>query len=405
MKHLLSPTLSFCLFWIFFQTTQATPQNLYEQLCEVNQEWYKNRTIAEQLGFLHAPAIKNEQALLTFHIQALESIFLARNPALPANQKQARAKHLQVLHQYANLRDCPRNYYLPYRNPVFIDHEGRYCAVAYLMKNSGKEAFCKSVQQASNFVYVRAIQSPEFHDWQQTSGLSTDELAWIQPGYMPDVRFIEWDKRMPNGDLIDIDSSKSLLIYNPFYDNTDMFNFRRMFWDFRLESAKISKKIKTPYFGKPDWTKIEGRIIAVEVFKGELYASVDTTDIIGADGVSYRQNMIIKWSKKGRWQEIKLLPLQAQTYCFFIDKNKLHIGGYVLGNPQKIKTGDHEYEQQLTHSYLATFDGAKWVESKAEYGGIVFGLIYKNKKRYLGVVVNNMGFESTARPPLRAEPK
>ncbi|TAE19925.1 MAG: hypothetical protein EAZ95_00820, partial [Bacteroidetes bacterium] len=128
--------LSFAFFLGLLQA-QATPQNLYEQLCEINQEWHKNRAIAESMSFLNLPPIAGEQNILSFHIETLWQIFRNRDAsALSPTQQQARANNLRNLSEYAQLRDCPRNYYLPYRNPVFIDHEGRYCAVGYLMKQT-----------------------------------------------------------------------------------------------------------------------------------------------------------------------------------------------------------------------------------------------------------------------------
>lgn len=378
--------------FIFF--AQAKPQNLYEQLCEVNQEWYKNREIAEKLGFLAAPTINDEQDLLVFHIQALEQIFLARpTNNLTTEQQTQRQKQLKVLNEYWQRRDCPRNYYLPYRNPVFIDHEGRYCAVGYLMLKSGKQKFCKAVQKNSNFIYIRQIQSSEFDAWQSESGLSLDELAWIQPGYNPRVQLEQITSLGVARNPIILDSLQTLKIYNSNYDMKDMFGFQRMFWGFRLEGEKEIKKYKK-YTAKTDWADFKenyGGISAMTVYLEELYVATDTTIFIN-DTTYQRQATLVKWNKQGKWEKILDLEDNATIYSFFTNEGKLYAGG-------GIERAYDETEDYRRHSYLLSFNGKSWKKINQEYGGIIFGLIYKNKKRYLGTVTNDMGLDERAPIP------
>lgn len=378
--------------FIFF--AQAKPQNLYEQLCEVNQEWYKNREIAEKLGFLAAPTINDEQDLLVFHIQALEQIFLARpTNNLTTEQQTQRQKQLKVLNEYWQRRDCPRNYYLPYRNPVFIDHEGRYCAVGYLMLKSGKQKFCEAVQKNSNFIYIRQIQSSEFDAWQSESGLSLDELAWIQPGYNPRVQLEQITSLGVARNPIILDSLQTLKIYNSNYDMKDMFGFQRMFWGFRLEGEKEIKKYKK-YTAKTDWADFKenyGGISAMTVYLEELYVATDTTIFIN-DTTYQRQATLVKWNKQGKWEKILDLEDNATIYSFFTNEGKLYAGG-------GIERAYDETEDYRRHSYLLSFNGKSWKKINQEYGGIIFGLIYKNKKRYLGTVTNDMGLDERAPIP------
>lgn len=378
MKHILSTFLLLGLFC----TAQATPKNLYEQLCEVNQEWYKNHAIAEKLGFLNAPLITNEQDLLVFHIQTLERIFLARVPALPTLQWQARAEHLKVLNAYWQRRDCPQNYYLPFRNPVFIDHEGRYCAVAYLMKASGKQAFCEAVQKNSNFIFVRQIESPEFMAWQQASGLSVDELAWIQPGYMPTVYFTEWDKRDAKGNIIELDSVGCMAVYYYTADHTDMFHFSRIFMGDREDPAVSFKKLKPAYQGKPDWSKLNDAVTAMTVYQNELYVATDSANYTDTQRAS-----IMRWNKQNAtWDMVLKLDNRARVYCFFESKGRLHAGGKIETIAVYDQDGNTQKEGFTKSFITSSVKGKDWKTSNEDYGGAVFGLIYKNKKRYLGIV-------------------
>ncbi len=386
MKKLLT---LFLLLFALQGATHATPQNLYEQLCEVNQEWHTNRAIAEQFGYLNMPVIKDEQDLLVFHIQALEQIFSSRPTAhLAYPLQQARAKQLQTLRAYYQRRDCPRNYYLPYRNPVFIDHEGRYCAVGYLMLKSGKKAFCEAVQKNSNFIYIRAIESKEFHDWQKESGLTIDELAWIQPGYMPQVHIVDWDKRNAQGKLIELDSISTLKIYQWQYDNVDMFGMQMAFFQTRYEPESLFKKVKNRYQGtKPNWNKLPSTsTMAMDVYKGELYVAIDTMAYID-DAKMMHESYVMRWGKKNTWEKVLDLEGKSMPLCFFQSAGKLYVGG------GKRVEGIYDekteiYKPAVNESFVASFNGKTWQVSKEEYGGYVFGLIYKNKKRYLVTAYN-----------------
>ena len=83
--------------FITYVQAKPTPANLYEQLCEVNQEWYKYRSTAESLGLVNAPKIENEQDLLVFHIQTLEKIFLNRAVTSLTSAQQLKRKRMLAL--------------------------------------------------------------------------------------------------------------------------------------------------------------------------------------------------------------------------------------------------------------------------------------------------------------------
>ena len=234
----------------------AKSNNLYEQLCEVNQEWKINKEIATEFGFLTAPIIENEQDLLVFHIQTLENIFKNRTSSLnlTSEQKAQRIKNLDVLNEYWKRRDCPKNYYLPFRNPVFIDHEGRYCAVGYLMKANGLQKFCETVQKTNNFIFVREINNEIFAKWQQESGLSLEEVAWIQPGYLPLATYLDWNSYQ-KGQIKYSSLEQSKQIFSRSKENYFNTKFQLMFWGGLLDpkAESYSNSIDPNYQGKPDF--------------------------------------------------------------------------------------------------------------------------------------------------------
>jgi hypothetical protein len=384
---------------------QATPQNLYEQLCEINQEWHKNRAIAESMGFLNLPPIAGEQNILSFHIKTLWQIFRNRDAsALSPTQQQARANNLRNLSEYAQLRDCPRNYYLPYRNPVFIDHEGRYCAVGYLMKQTGKQAFCEAVQQASNFIFVRQINHPEFHAWQHESGLSLDELAWIQPAYSPALTFIEWDRRDANGKLIVLDSVRTKKIYRfvfpNAFDKTKGLNIDGL--SDTPEDLNTKLKELNPAYAKahkPDWEKfrVTGfHLKAMTMFKKDLYIAVDSMWIVydKQDSTQYEYKnryILYKWDKKNAWTKVSELDVAGDVHCLIEIDGKLYMGGGKDIGVMLDKEANG-FLQYFTSSFLASFDGKEWTVSQEEYGGIVVGMMYIKGKRYLATLYNEWSF-------------
>jgi hypothetical protein len=385
----------------------AKPNNLYEQLCEVNQEWRKNRQIAQELGFLDAPIISNEQDLLVFHIQTLEKIFLSRSlSSLNETQQQARQRNLQVLNQYWHLRDCPRNYYIPYRIPVFIDEEGRYCAVAYLMLHSGKKEFCEAVQKTTNNIYIRQIANPSFNEWQQNSGLTLDELAWIQPGYTPAVKITKWNPKTLHQEPVFLDSLATAQIYLPEYDFRDMFNFGRIFLGAWLPETDLKRMAKSLTI-KPNWkTMPAGRVVCAKVFRGELYISLDSTHYTQLSETEYKDEQfsgLMKWSKAQRWEKVLDLSHSARDttesmriICSLFEYGgKLYAGGgYVHYTP---RTGTTD------RSYLAILENDEWQEVKQEFGGHIFGLIYKNKQIYLGIAYNSLNLMIEPMPEEPAE--
>ena len=370
---------------MFAQAKSLKPNNLYAQLCEVNPEWRKNRPLAQQLGLLQAPTMYANQDLLAFHVQTLQKIFAKRaTPHLSPTQKRNRQQHLAILEEYWQLRNCPRNYYLPFRNPVFIDHEGRYCAVGYLMLKSGKKEFCEAVQRNSNFIKIRQIQSQEFDQWQHQSGLSLDELAWIQPYYIPQTRYEEVTtlgaRRTPRF----LDSLQTLKLNRPSDDYLYGHEFSKMFMGNELIDVQGTLK-KLRYWEKPDWKALKRQkmeLVNLTQYGTHLYVIANNRNV---DGFGKAQFAIFKWTKQKKWERFNT---QFPVYAFFTYKGKLYAGGGYETYTKAIEDGRSVDKPQYTHSYLLRLDGKNWKKINQEYGGIVFGIYKKGNKSYLATVVN-----------------
>ncbi|GEM_PF-2249068 len=91
---------------------------------------------------------------------------------------------LRFLKDYIDKGKFPRNFYFPsQRRPCFIDDEGRYCAVGYLVAQSAGKELALAINKAYRFHYLLDIKDPALKRWQEQSGFSMRELAMIQPSY------------------------------------------------------------------------------------------------------------------------------------------------------------------------------------------------------------------------------
>lgn len=69
---------------------------------------------------------------------------------------------------------------------MFEDEEGRRCAVAHLIAASGNEVLVRRTRATRNLARVPDMDDSDLVSWASRHGLSVDELAQIQPGYMSD---------------------------------------------------------------------------------------------------------------------------------------------------------------------------------------------------------------------------
>jgi hypothetical protein len=165
---------------------QSQKLSVYDQLVYVNQEWKNHPDVDPTLRTTPAK-ILNEQQLIQLHLQETEKMLRKRDVNdLTASQKENRSNHLDVLHRYRLAGVFPVNDQHANRQPYFIDKFNTYCAVGYLMQQSGADAMARSIHDKQNFSYLSDIHHPALMDWVEHSGLSFSELALIQPGYIND---------------------------------------------------------------------------------------------------------------------------------------------------------------------------------------------------------------------------
>ena len=127
----------------------------------------------------------SETVRLRTHLAYVEQLLRARpTDHLTPEQRTARARHLDRLHDYWTRGRFPRNYAPESgRRPTFIDREGRLCAVGYLIAQSAGRAVAARINAAYKHAHVPDIDAPALAEWAEAAGFTIRELAMIQPAY------------------------------------------------------------------------------------------------------------------------------------------------------------------------------------------------------------------------------
>jgi hypothetical protein len=126
----------------------------------------------------------SEELRMATHLAYVHAMLLER-PATRPELATRRAELLGYLGDYRAKGTTPINTRLAYRSPVFIDDDGRICAVGYLIERSVGRALPERIAASHRHAFLEDIAAamPEVASWVETSGLTLDELASIQPGY------------------------------------------------------------------------------------------------------------------------------------------------------------------------------------------------------------------------------
>lgn len=289
-----------------YQVKAATTPapSLYQKLVEVNACWQKHPEAAPATG----TALADERAMIKLHLQLVEQALRKTDVThLSKKQKQARLQHLDHLHQYWQQGAFPINTSHSYRLPIFIDPFDNFCAVGYLIKASGHEELSRYISASTNFAYLADMQYPELNKWAAASGLSHEELAWIQPGYSPAPNYIQPMLGGTNGVV------KAMAI-NP--ASNEVFaagDFSQL--DGMPNAGNVGKYGLG--FAGPFWAKLSngltGEVEAMVVHNGEVYAGGSNLHV-NQLGVIYN---VVKWNGS-EWTPTA--PVQAPE-----PENSLHL--------------------------------------------------------------------------------
>lgn len=91
-----------------------------------------------------------------------------------------RATNIARLRAYAAAGVFPRNRAQPGWSNLFLDDEGRPCAMAHLIAASGNGALVEETARHDNHVQLGAVVEGPLLAWMLTSGLTQEEAALVQ---------------------------------------------------------------------------------------------------------------------------------------------------------------------------------------------------------------------------------
>ena len=133
----------------------------------------------------HEATRSTEVDRLRAHFDSVDTELKSRDVgALSSSQRVRRAELTSWLRDYRNAGRFPVNDKFGSPTPLFRDSKGTLCAMAYLIDRSGREDIVDKVEATRNNAYIAELaDDPALIAWLDSSGLSVDEAARIQPSY------------------------------------------------------------------------------------------------------------------------------------------------------------------------------------------------------------------------------
>lgn len=127
----------------------------------------------------------NETLRLQTHLKYVEKILRNKDvSSLTKEQRENRHKMLDLLNEYWTAGVFPINYDYPdQRIPCFIDKDGNICAVGYLIEQTAGRQITEEINSKFKYEYLLAMNDQTVDSWVQSSGLTKEECAMIQPTY------------------------------------------------------------------------------------------------------------------------------------------------------------------------------------------------------------------------------
>lgn len=128
--------------------------------------------------------VEQDRERIRAHLRSVEQRLRAKDASdLSPEQRRARERNLDRLREYWKRGVFPHNVHAEGKTPVFIDDDGRHCAVGYLMKESGWDDEAQAIASRENLARLPEMESPEVEQWVEQSGLTAKEATLIQPSY------------------------------------------------------------------------------------------------------------------------------------------------------------------------------------------------------------------------------
>lgn len=298
-------------------------EQVLQQLSNVNSQWSKQ---PEHLSVINAAGTfhhTNFNQWIATHLMLVEKTLRNRDvSALTVSQKQNRWNLLNELNGYWKAGVFPINDYLLYKNPVFIDRKGTHCAVGYLMMQSGHDALAQAIDANEKFAYVYEIKTAGVAEWAAEHGFTVDELAWIQPGYPPNVQASDLDGGL-NGTVntMAVDSSSQIVyVGGSFTQSISGANCTNV-------AAWING------FAGYDWipvgSGVNGPVYTMLLHNNKLYVGGEFTTA----GSVAAKNIAVYDITLGQWQALGSLDSTVRALAIY--NNELYAGGNFTGFASK----------------------------------------------------------------------
>lgn len=334
MKYIYSVLL---LALTLFVKANHTP-TVFNKLNGINACWSEQTDIRPLPIYGAAVKTYSDQQLIQLHLQLVETILRNRNTdGLSEAQKIARNNNLDHLRQYWQINTYPINNKTVKRNPVFIDDYNTFCAVGYLIKTSGHEPLARKIAATNNLAYLRDMRITELNQWVNNCGLTLDELAWIQPGYMAQNTSRSLGKGVngPVYALIGDSLGKKIYAAGNFTEADGSINCNHIV-EINYDEYDI---FNNTFNAMGDG--LNGKVYALCKDGNDIYAG-GHFDHSGTIAVSN----IAKWNGTN-WQGLG--ELNGSIYCITKYNNQLYAGGVF----------DFTFNGQ-THHNIAYWDGSNW---------------------------------------------
>ena len=146
-------------------------------------------------------AFQSDHERIKFHLtKVIERLQSKDTEDLSDVQNRNRALIINYLQQYEDRGLFPINDVLDIRTPIFKDQYETSCAVAYLLEETGERDLVKEIQTNANYelLFDLAATYTGIDTWTEKYGVELEELALIQPSYLPRYRdFSQWGEGGP----------------------------------------------------------------------------------------------------------------------------------------------------------------------------------------------------------------
>lgn len=139
----------------------------------------------EEYFYPHSSASSlTEKQRIVAHLSYVMQLLSERTNQMSEEKvKMKRLALLNHLREYIRRGEFPINTKYNHRQPCFIDENGTYCAVGYLIQQTIGSELAEKINALFQYDYLSNMQLKALDHWVADSGFSLEELAMIQPTY------------------------------------------------------------------------------------------------------------------------------------------------------------------------------------------------------------------------------